>query len=196
MTTHLVEIRPSEKRRLFNQCDYCAPSGFVTWTSVASPMSLTDAENLCKVIGPHWEVRVVPLVEAELDVTRDMLFGIIESADWVKRWRKVEVVHHPDCGNRDVHWTTTPAKILTGEQWVRVRHFETQIDQARTRAFEIGVAASGYEESRTTRERTVFMSPARDHIGHCRGCGGDAKGVSVQITIVAGCRHMVREYAL
>lgn len=189
MTTHFVEIRPSLARR--REAKASELQYLSTWEILTiAPVTLADAENLRKVIGPHWESRVIPANENDIgELTKLTIFGIVEQlpeGKTVPRWRKVEVVHHPDCHAPDgseVEWSTTATDETTAMQWFTLRALKQNV-----------VAA--VEHASTIGDLDITLSPVRAHNGHCTECGGRAKGTSVQVTIVSGCRHMVREYAL
>lgn len=192
MTTHFVEIRPSQKRR--REARVNELHDLSTWEVLtAAPVTLADAEGLCKVIGPHWERRIIPAGEVDQgELARLTLFGIVEElpeGKTVPRWKKVDVVHHPDCCcGSEVEWTTKVSGTCTATQWLMLQAVAKNVAKANDRAKEIGVAAS--------EGPAIIMSPVREHCGYCTECGGEAKGVSIQVSIVSGCRHMVREYAL
>lgn len=201
MTTHFVEIRPSHKRR--REARVSELHDLSTWEVLTvSAVSLADAENLRKVIGPHWESRVVPAKEIDQgELARLTLFGIVEelpNGRTVPRWKKVEVVHHPDCASpegADVEWTTAVTSTMAATQWLALRAISENVNRAESRAKEIGIVPSpGLDH--TVTQPSVVLSPPREHRGRCSECGGEARGLSVQVSLVSGCRHMVKEYAL
>lgn len=195
MTTHFVEIRPSAKRR--REARVSELHDLSTWEVLTvAAVPLADAEGLCKVIGPHWESRVIPAAEIDQgELARLTLFGIVETLPHgrsVPRWKKVQVTHHPDCAypeGADVEWSTAISGTCTATQWLALQAISKNVLAADSRAREIGVRPGSEGPS-------VVLSPVREHHGRCSACGGEASGVSVQVTIVSGCRHMVREYAL
>ena len=112
---------------------------------------------------------------------RDDLFAPIELSDGtrtVRRWKKAKLHHHPNCQGGLESWNTVPSDILTGNQWVNQQLILRNIHEA---------LKAGMQ---------VTASPVRMHKGRCSGCGAEAFAASLQVAIVSGCRHVVREYAL
>lgn len=182
MTTHYVEIRPSMARRS-------------AWSSPWAPLTITpvskeDADNLCKVIGPHWEARVVPATDTQqMELVRLDLFSLLEAPPTVAtRWSKVTMYHHPDCQTKvddGDHWKTTTTDLLTGVQWVHQRDLAARVVEVRQHIEDLGL------------EATIRLLPVRLHSGQCPNCNTVARGVSVQAEVVwTGSHRMIREYAL
>jgi hypothetical protein len=191
MTTHYVELRPSTQQ--------VACSSHRAWFALTlKPVTEQAALDLCKVIGPHWESRVVPASSVDQEeIVRASSVDLWKLFDEFPRWKKIDAHHHPDCESVSVmQWSTVMSVTLTGGQWLLFHRMEDAVKVARARAASMGIIAWGYDEAKSAYDRTVILGAARDHTARCPGCGAEAKAVSVQVSIMYGCRQMVREYAL
>ncbi len=83
-----------------------------------------------------------------------------------------------------VAWHVTPARGLSGEQWLTLRGMNASLVLVQQRALTLGLTVS-----------TKLCEPTR-HRGECAECHAKDVGVSIALEITWGTHRMVREYVL
>lgn len=198
--THYVEIRPARARWTIHGIGLTGDPAWVSLTTL--PMSKADADNLVRLVSVHWEARVIEAsTDHQVELARVDIFGCFNEC---RRWRPVDIAHHPDCIHRrdallkNGKWDVSDANgVLTGMQWVNLRNVQKGLGAARKR-----ITALGLDKTLSIRQM-----PVRAHLGVCDGCSATTTAASVQIQLtqvevesevprVGTSRTMVREYAL
>lgn len=176
MTTHIVEIR-----RRATGAEFVTSASNAQWTALTrDPITKRDADNLVTMIGTHWEARVValesPMGHEFAELERYFREHRAKSAEPIKRWEKIDLAHHPDCGLKGgrpaQRWETREfgtedGDLMTASEWVNFR--------------DIREAAARFTIDHV--QCALVPTTPTVHQGGCPTCGARKRALSVVVTI-------------